>query len=130
MRVSSRRLEAGQVVELRGEPPAPGVPEADPAVVVDVRYEDDDLVVVAKPPGLVVHPGAGHPSGTLVNGLLARFPDLRTVGEPARPGIVHRLDRETSGLLRDGHEFELRRVSLIWRRAVKDRQALDQLVHR
>jgi 23S rRNA pseudouridine1911/1915/1917 synthase len=61
-------------------------------------YEDDDVVVVDKPAGLVVHPGAGHGDGTLVNGLLARY-DLAAVGEPARPGIVHRLDRETSGLL-------------------------------
>ena len=69
-----------------------------PTVPIVVVYEDDDLVVVDKPAGLVVHPGAGHRDGTLVNGLLARY-DLAAVGEPARPGIVHRLDRETSGLL-------------------------------
>ena len=62
-------------------------------------YEDDDVVVVAKPAGLVVHPGAGHADGTLVNGLLARYPEIADVGDPARPGIVHRLDRDTSGLL-------------------------------
>jgi 23S rRNA pseudouridine1911/1915/1917 synthase len=72
---------------------------ADPGVVVPVVYEDDDLLVVDKPAGLVVHPGAGRTTGTLVNGLLARDPGLRGVGEPGRPGIVHRLDRGTSGLM-------------------------------
>ena len=67
--------------------------------MIDVRYADDDVIVVAKPAGLVVHPGAGHADGTLVNGLLARFPDIATIGDPYRPGIVHRLDRDTSGLL-------------------------------
>jgi 23S rRNA pseudouridine1911/1915/1917 synthase len=64
-----------------------------------VVREDDDLLVVEKPPGLVVHPGAGTPSGTLVNGLLARYPEIADIGEPDRPGIVHRLDKDTSGLL-------------------------------
>jgi 23S rRNA pseudouridine1911/1915/1917 synthase len=95
----SRRLVVGSVIELLGEPAAPGVPEADPGVAVDVRHEDDDLLVVSKPAGLVVHPGAGHPDHTLVNGLLARFPEIAAVGDPTRPGIVHRLDRDTSGLL-------------------------------
>lgn len=72
---------------------------ADPTVDVPVVYADDDLLVVDKPPGLVVHPGAGHGTGTLVQGLLARYPEIATVGEPDRPGIVHRLDKDTSGLL-------------------------------
>ena len=71
----------------------------DPDVVVPVVYEDDDLVVVDKPAGMVVHPGAGHRHRTLVQGLLARYPELASVGDPGRPGIVHRLDRDTSGLL-------------------------------
>lgn len=71
----------------------------DPEVAVDLVYADDDVIVVDKSPDLVVHPGAGHGSGTLVQGLLARFPELAGVGEPDRPGIVHRLDRGTSGLL-------------------------------
>jgi 23S rRNA pseudouridine1911/1915/1917 synthase len=95
----SRKLEAGSVVELLAEPEVEGLPEADPAVEVVVRYEDADIVVVAKPAGLVVHAGSGHPDGTLVNGLLARYPEIAGVGDPARPGIVHRLDRDTSGLL-------------------------------
>ena len=68
-------------------------------VPVEVRHADDDVIVVNKPAGLVVHPGAGHAHGTLVHGLLARFPEIAAVGDPARPGIVHRLDRDTSGLL-------------------------------
>ena len=64
-----------------------------------VVHEDDQLIIVDKPAGLVVHPGAGNEHGTLVNGLLARYPELRGVGEDHRPGIVHRLDVGTSGLL-------------------------------
>jgi 23S rRNA pseudouridine1911/1915/1917 synthase len=64
-----------------------------------VVHEDAEVIVIDKPAGLVVHPGAGHADGTLVNGLLARFPELAAVGDPARPGIVHRLDAGTSGLL-------------------------------
>lgn len=97
----SHRLREGSVVEVLAEPDLDtgSHPEPDPAVAVDVRFADAAIVVVAKPAGLVVHPGAGHAGGTLVNGLLARFPDMAAVGDPARPGIVHRLDRETSGLL-------------------------------
>jgi 23S rRNA pseudouridine1911/1915/1917 synthase len=64
-----------------------------------VRLEDADVVVIAKPVGLVVHPAGGHAHGTLVNGLLHRYPEIADVGDPARPGIVHRLDRDTSGLM-------------------------------
>jgi 23S rRNA pseudouridine1911/1915/1917 synthase len=97
----SHRVSEGDVLDL-ALPEAPGgagLPAAEPDVPVAVVYEDADLVVVDKPAGLVVHPGAGRPSGTLVNGLLARYPELRTVGDPGRPGIVHRLDKGTSGLL-------------------------------
>lgn len=75
---------------------------ADPDVPFTVVYHDDDLIVVDKPAGVVVHPGAGRTEGTLVSGLAARFPDLLDrvgIGDPGRPGIVHRLDRGTSGLL-------------------------------
>ena len=73
-------------------------------VVFEVLYEDEALLVIDKPAGLVVHPGAGHRDDTLVSGLIARYPDLieaaaQGAGEPTRPGIVHRLDKETSGLL-------------------------------
>ncbi len=125
----SRKLESGSVVELLDEPAVAGVPTPDPSIDVVVRHEDRDVVVVAKPAGLVVHPGAGHPDGTLVNGLLARYPEIAEVGDPARPGIVHRLDRDTSGLLvvartpaaYDGlvamlaaHDVERRYDALVW----------------
>ncbi len=71
----------------------------DEAVEFRIVYEDDDLLVVDKPSGLVVHPGTGNETGTLVNGLLARYPEIANVGQPGRPGIVHRLDKGTSGLM-------------------------------
>jgi len=74
-------------------------PEGDPAVDVPIAYEDEHVLVVDKPAGLVVHPGAGHTTGTLVHGVLARYPEIAGVGAPERPGIVHRLDKDTSGLL-------------------------------
>ncbi|MDA8035166.1 MAG: RluA family pseudouridine synthase [Actinomycetota bacterium] len=102
-----RRVVAGEVLSV-GDGPAAAAPSAVPSpapeVAVTVVYEDADLLVVDKPPGLVVHPGAGHRDGTLVSGLLARYPDLGAVPaadgwDPTRPGIVHRLDKDTSGLL-------------------------------
>lgn len=95
----SRRLAEGETVELLAEPAVAALPEPEAGVPFEVRYEDGDILVVAKPAGVVVHPGAGQPDGTLVNGLLARFPEIAPVGDPARPGIVHRLDRDTSGLM-------------------------------
>ncbi|MFN2606477.1 MAG: RluA family pseudouridine synthase [Acidimicrobiales bacterium] len=96
----SVRVAEGDVVEVdlaeRADRPAVG---PDPGVEVPVVAVDEHVVVVDKPPGLVVHPGAGHAGGTLVNGLLARWPEMAAVGDPARPGIVHRLDAGTSGLL-------------------------------
>lgn len=99
--VTARSLPLAEGCELDVEvpPPADRRPTADPGVQLVVVHEDEDLVVVDKPAGLVVHPGAGHADGTLVAGLLARYPELAGVGDPERPGIVHRLDRGTSGLL-------------------------------
>lgn len=74
-------------------------PKPEPAIEIDVVHQDDDIIVINKPAGLVVHPGAGQPDGTLVNGLLAAFPEIAAVGQRGRPGIVHRLDSMTSGLL-------------------------------
>jgi len=96
--VKSRRLVEGELIELL-EGPAPEVMPGPEPVPVDVRYVDDHVIVVDKPAGLVVHPGPGHEHGTLVHGLLHRFPDVADVGERSRPGIVHRLDRDTSGLM-------------------------------
>ena len=100
----SRALAVGQTLRVEVAPPADQGPRADAAVDFDVVYEDPFLVVVGKPAGLVVHHGAGHTGGTLVDGLLARFPELGRLaaagaGEADRPGIVHRLDKGTSGLL-------------------------------
>ncbi len=82
------------------------IPEAEPTHILaqpmdlNIVYEDEDLLVINKPAGLTVHPGAGNPNGTLVNGLLAHCGDsLSGIGGVARPGIVHRIDKETSGLL-------------------------------
>jgi 23S rRNA pseudouridine1911/1915/1917 synthase len=73
--------------------------EAEPDVDIPIVFVDDDVIVVDKPADLVVHPGAGNARGTMVAGLLARFPELAGVGAPERPGVVHRLDKGTSGLL-------------------------------
>jgi len=94
-----QRVHAGQTLSVTVPEPVDDRPQADAGIDIDVRHLDDHVIVVDKPAGLVVHPGAGHRSGTLVNGLLARFPELAGVGDPQRPGIVHRLDRGTSGLL-------------------------------
>lgn len=88
------RIEAGlESVEVGESAPAPE------EIAFKVVHADDDILVIDKPYGLVVHPGAGNRQGTLVNALLARYPEIRSVGDPDRPGIVHRLDKETSGLM-------------------------------
>ena len=94
----STRLAVGDQVQLH-LPETPSqelVPEAMPLNIV---YQDDQVVVVDKPAGLTVHPGPGHSQGTLVNALLSHYPDLKEVGDPMRPGLVHRLDADTSGLM-------------------------------
>jgi 23S rRNA pseudouridine1911/1915/1917 synthase len=85
-------------VEVEIPPPVPAVPEPE-AIGLDVVFEDDDMLVVNKAPGMVVHPAPGHFTGTLVNALLHHCPDLSGIGGVARPGIVHRLDQDTSGLI-------------------------------
>ena len=84
------------VVEI--PPPVPAVPEPED-IPLDIVFEDDDMLVVNKAPGLVVHPAPGHFTGTLVNALLYHCPNLSGIGGVARPGIVHRLDQDTSGLI-------------------------------
>jgi 23S rRNA pseudouridine1911/1915/1917 synthase len=95
---ASRRLAGGEHVslEIPAAPPETLTPEA---IALTVLYEDDDVLVVDKPVGMVVHPGAGHPTGTLAAAVLAHAPGTAGVGGPRRPGIVHRLDKDTSGLL-------------------------------
>ncbi|HDR91182.1 MAG TPA: RluA family pseudouridine synthase, partial [candidate division Zixibacteria bacterium] len=81
------------------------IPEKEPLrlkpedIPLDIPYEDEHLLVVNKPPGMVVHPARGHFTGTLVHALLSHTSDLSAIGGQTRPGIIHRLDRETSGLL-------------------------------
>jgi 23S rRNA pseudouridine1911/1915/1917 synthase len=122
----SRKLVAGERVEVLGRPVA-AAPPGPEAVPVDVVYADADVIVVDKPAGLVVHPGAGHDHGTLVHGLLARYPELAGVGEADRPGIVHRLDRETSGLMvvaRTGPAYDALVDALAARAVTRDYDAL------
>jgi 23S rRNA pseudouridine1911/1915/1917 synthase len=95
---SKHRARAGEVIAIEPLPPEPteAAPEELP---LDILFRDDDLVVVNKPAGLVVHPAAGHASGTLVNAVLFHAPVTMEGGDLARPGIVHRIDKDTSGVL-------------------------------
>jgi len=95
---ASYRLEPGDAISVEIPPPV-DVSIAPEAIPLDVVYEDADILVVNKPAGMVVHPAFGHASGTLVNAVLAHCPDLAGVGGELRPGIVHRLDKDTSGLI-------------------------------
>jgi 23S rRNA pseudouridine1911/1915/1917 synthase len=94
----SQKLGAGDKIYIEIPPPEKMVLDAE-HIPVDVIYEDNDLLVICKPAGLVVHPSPGHTAHTLVNALLDRCPDLSSFGDTMRPGIVHRLDRDTSGLM-------------------------------
>ncbi len=97
---AGRKLRRGEKIDWElPDLTEPGALEADPDVRFRILYTDDHIIVIDKPAGLVVHPGAGNPDKTLINGLLAQFPEVREIGEAERPGIVHRLDAETSGLL-------------------------------
>ena len=107
-RKASYRVQASETITVRVPPPEPATPEAE-AIPLDILYEDDDLLVVNKPAGMVVHPAAGHSAGTLVNAILAHMtspPAPPLTGEGSRggvgverPGIVHRLDSDTSGII-------------------------------
>ncbi|NNM31446.1 MAG: RluA family pseudouridine synthase, partial [Gemmatimonadetes bacterium] len=94
----SDQAEEGQLVVVEVPEPAP-IEAAPEPIPLDVLYEDRDLAVIDKPAGLVTHPAPGHPTGTLVNALLHRLGSLSGIGGALRPGIVHRLDKDTSGLM-------------------------------
>jgi 23S rRNA pseudouridine1911/1915/1917 synthase len=148
--VRSRRVQAGETLDVAMPPrPASTGPRPEADVDVPVVYADDEVIVVDKPAGLVVHPGAGHDRGTLVNGLMARFPDLAVgavaAGAEDRPGIVHRLDKGTSGLLvvartavaRESlvrqlasREAERRYAALVWGSVVADAGLVDAPLRR
>ena len=91
-------MKAGQAISIELPEPVDPVPQPE-ALPLPILYQDEDLIVVDKPAGMVVHPAAGHASGTLVNALLHHVDDLSGIGGEKRPGIVHRLDRGTSGLM-------------------------------
>ncbi|MFO0596022.1 MAG: RluA family pseudouridine synthase [Myxococcaceae bacterium] len=95
---ASARLKGTETFEIVVPAPQPVAPQPE-ALALDIVHQDRDLLVVNKAPGMVVHPGAGHATGTLVNALLHHVTDLQGVGGELRPGIVHRLDKDTSGLL-------------------------------
>ena len=98
VRKASFRLSTGQTVCFQSPPPPTDGPQPEP-IPIEVIYEDDALVVVNKPPGMVVHPAKGHWAGTLASALVHHFQELSSLGGPTRPGIVHRLDRDTSGVI-------------------------------
>ena len=95
---AASKVEPGDVVTLAVPPPVPAEPQPED-IPLNIVFEDEHVIVVDKPAGLVVHPAPGHLDGTLVNALLHHCPDLEGIGGVARPGIVHRLDQDTSGLL-------------------------------
>ncbi|QWV96774.1 RluA family pseudouridine synthase [Geomonas nitrogeniifigens] len=94
----SIKLKGGETVTVTIPPPAPAQPQPE-EIPLEILYEDSDIVVVNKGAGMVVHPGAGNAEGTLVNALLAHCKDLSGIGGELRPGIVHRIDKDTSGTL-------------------------------
>ena len=134
VRVGAREVRPNLAVHA-GDSVVVDLPEAAPssvqpeAAALEILYQDADIVVVNKPPGMVVHPGAGHASGTLVNALLHHISDLSGIGGELRPGIVHRLDRGTSGVMvvakhdaahqelsRQFHDREVEKeyIALVW----------------
>ena len=140
------RLSAGEIVSIdEGLIPRPSLPLADENVALQVIFEDSDIIVIDKPAGLVVHPGPGHTDSTLVNGLLARFPEIADVGDPTRPGIVHRLDQGTSGLvvvarsvdaylrlveMLSQHQVTRRYSALVWGHLEADSMTIDAPIGR
>ena len=132
---ASHQVRAGEAIAVEPvqRPPLSAAPEQ---ISLAVLYEDDDLVAIDKPAGMVVHAGAGTHSGTLVNALLGRYQSLSGVGGPLRPGIVHRLDRFTSGVLlvakndaahhRLAEQFAGRRVEKVYLALVHGRVRADR----
>lgn len=122
-RKAGQMLERHAVVQVHIPPPEPSelIPEAIP---LEIIYENDDLLVVNKPAGMVVHPAAGHRGGTLVHAALAHAPEMEGIGGVQRPGVVHRLDKNTSGLIllakndRAHHwlqdQFRLRKIQKVY----------------
>jgi 23S rRNA pseudouridine1911/1915/1917 synthase len=102
-------LDRGDQVQARIPPPAPSSLVAE-SIPLDILFENQDVIVVNKPAGMVVHPAAGHASGTLVHAALAHAPEMEGIGGEQRPGVVHRLDKETSGVLSFARTAEAHRT--------------------
>jgi len=137
-------LSGGERIEFEIPPPEPVTLEPE-AIPLDILYEDPDLAVINKPPDLVVHPGSGHRTHTLVHALLFHCPDLAGIGGELRPGIVHRLDKDTSGVMVVAksdpamrglrRQFKARNVdkhylALVWGQVVPARGTIQTLVGR
>ena len=121
---SSHRVRAGQLVEL-DVPPVADSEVVSQDLPLEILFEDADIVVINKPPGLVVHPAAGHADHTLVNALLFHVKDLSGIGGELRPGIVHRLDKDTSGVMVIAkNDIAHRRLATQWRDARKEYLAI------
>ena len=150
IRDPSHRVKSGATVVVEVPPPVPAKPAAE-TIPLDVVYEDDDIIVIDKPKGLVVHPAAGHWSGTLVNALIAHCGDsLSGIGGEIRPGIVHRLDKDTTGLMvvakndhvhralatqfashgRSGEPFERGYLAFVWGAPDRERGSIDRPIDR
>lgn len=95
---TSQRISGGESVRIF-LPPVQSIELVAESIPLDIQYEDDDIILINKSAGMVVHPAAGNESGTLVNAVLALFPDLPGISQEKRPGVVHRLDKDTSGLI-------------------------------
>ncbi|PKN59574.1 MAG: RluA family pseudouridine synthase, partial [Deltaproteobacteria bacterium HGW-Deltaproteobacteria-11] len=94
----SQKLKGGEQIVIEIPPPTPAVPAAQ-EIPLEILFEDSDLIVLNKPAGMSVHPGAGNPDGTMVNALLGHCDDLSGIGGEIRPGIVHRIDKDTTGVI-------------------------------
>ncbi len=142
---ASTPVKAGQQITWPADAGITAVELVPEAIALQALFEDEDLLVLNKPPGLVVHPAPGHWTGTLVHGLLHRWPGWRAPGGALRPGIVHRLDRDTSGLmavarsarayasLREqiaGHSTARRYIALAWGGPVADGGEIDRPIGR
>jgi 23S rRNA pseudouridine1911/1915/1917 synthase len=144
------RVNSAAAINVEVPPPVPATPSAE-AIPLNVVYEDDDIIVIDKPNGLVVHPAAGHWTGTLVNALIAHCgTSLSGIGGEKRPGIVHRLDKDTSGLMvvakndrahkglaaqfaghgRDGRPFERGYLAFVWGAPDRPRGTIDRPIDR
>ncbi len=138
------RIKFCDLIEIRWQPPRETELEPQP-LPLDILYEDEDCIVVNKAPGMLVHPAAGRRSGTLVNALIHHCPDLKGIGGERRPGIVHRLDRDTSGVMvvakhaqafqRIAQQFKERQVgkgyvALVWGKVEPKKGIIDRPIGR